>query len=136
MSWDIFVQDLPAEAKTVADIPRDFRPAPLMAQSTLIERIRRVAPEADFRDQAWGRIEGPRFSIEVNIGDTDPVIGFVFHVRGGDLAVGVVADVLERLGLRALDPGSCSGFFERDTAVASLTAWRSYRDQVLGPHGV
>jgi hypothetical protein len=47
------------------------------------------------------------------------------------MAVGIVADVLERLGLRALDPGSNSGFFERDTAVASLTAWRNYRDQVL-----
>ena len=131
MSWDIFVQDLPPDAATVADIPDDFEPAPLMERSALIERIRGVVSEADFGDPAWGRIEGPGFSIEVNIGNEDPVRGFAFHVRGGDLAVGIVADVLERLGLRALDPGSGSGFFERGAAVASLTAWRDYRSRVL-----
>jgi hypothetical protein len=130
VSWDIFVQDLPPDAETVAEIPDDFRPAPLMARSALIERIRGVVPEADFGDPTWGRIEGPGLSIEDNIGDADPVRGFAFHVRGGDMAVGIVANVLERLGLRALDPGSGSGFFERDTAVASLTAWRNHREQV------
>jgi hypothetical protein len=29
VSWDIFVQGLPADAKKIADIPDDFRPASL-----------------------------------------------------------------------------------------------------------
>jgi hypothetical protein len=132
VSWDIFVQDLPADAKTLDKIPDDFRPASLMARSTLIERIKEVAPEADFGDPTWGRIEGPSFSIEVNLGGKDPVESFAFHVRSGDMAAGIVSDILDHLGLRALDPGSDSGFFDRDGAVASLTAWRAYRDHVLG----
>jgi hypothetical protein len=132
MSWDIFVQNLPADARTVAEIPDDFRPAPLMARSALLEQIKEAVPEVDFTDTSRGRIEGPGYSIEVQVGDADPVTSFVFHVRGGDLAAGVVADVLDRLGLRAIDPGSDSGFFSRDTATASLAAWRGYRDRTFG----
>ena len=132
MSWDVFVQDLPADVETLDEIPDDFRPAPLMATAVLIERNKEVVPEADFGEQTWGQIEGPGFSIEVSICDRDPVQSFAFHVRGGDMAAGIVADLLEHLGLRALDPGSASGFFDRQSAFASLTAWRTYRDRVVG----
>jgi len=132
LSWDIFVQDLPADARNVADIPDDFAPRPLMPRQALIDRITEVVPGADFTDPAWGKIDGPDFSIEVNIGEGDPVEGFAFHVRGGDQAAGIVADVLGHLGLRALDMGrDDGGFFDPDDAVENLRRWRAYRDQVV-----
>ena len=45
--------------------------------------IRKVAPEMRFESLEWGTIDGEDYSIEVNIGADDPVMGFAFHLRGG-----------------------------------------------------
>ena len=133
MSWDIFVQDIPPFARSVKEIPDDFDPKPIGNRSDLVARIREVVPNADFSSPAWGSIEGPGYSIEVNMGDDEHVKSFAFHVRGGDQAPFVISDVLEHLGLRAFDPASKSGIFGVDADVTSgLHAWRTYRDQVLG----
>lgn len=132
MSWDIFVQDVPVDAKKIADIPDDFKPAPIGKHSDVIQKIREIVPFADFTDPEWGYIDGEGFSIEVNIPDDDDLLmGFAFHVRGGVTAVGIIADILDQLGLRAIDGGSDTGFFDRDKAQASLLRWRTYRDQVI-----
>ncbi len=142
MSWDIIVQDLPRDAKTVADIPEDFEPQPLMPRHELIARILDVVPGADFSDPTWGLVEGTDYSIEVSIGDEDPVISFAFHVRGGDMVVGVVAAILDHLGLRAIDPGQGedgTGFFDPSLATESLQQWRAFRDRAVAsvdPAGV
>ena len=64
------------------------------------------------------------------MGQSEEVWGFAFHVRGGDAAA-IVADILERLGLRACDFNSSTGFFEREEAAASLGRWREYRDRAM-----
>ena len=90
MSWDIFVQDLPPDAESVADIPSDYQPKSLGPRDALIAKIREIVPSADFSDPSWGHIEGERFSIEVNLGQASVVDSFAFHVRGGEEAVGAV----------------------------------------------
>jgi hypothetical protein len=131
MSWDIFVQDLPATARTLEDIPSDFAPAVLGGRADLIRRIEAVAPSVDFSDPAWGILETSNFSVEFNIGDEDPVQSFALHVRGDDSAAAFVSDLLTRLGLRALDPQSDSGLFEPGgAAVWSLRRWRRFRDSL------
>jgi len=132
MSWDIFVQDLPSEAHRIADIPDDFMPQPIGKRSEIIEKILEVVPVADFSDPSWGIIDGLDFAIEVNIGHDEIVDSFAFHVRGGDTGAGIVADILDHLNLRALDPNSESSFFERETAVQNLNKWREYRNRVIG----
>lgn len=52
MSWDIFVQDLPSDTKTIEDIPDDFVPRPLGLRSDIIAAILNVAPYANFTDPA------------------------------------------------------------------------------------
>ena len=132
MSWDIFVQDIPQGLNSAADMPDDFVPKPLGERRVLIERIREVVRSADFSDPAWGRIDGPDFSIEVNLGEKEEVEGFAFHVRGGDMAALVVAEILERLGLRAFDTGSDSGLFSiGPDSSGGQKRWREYRDRVL-----
>src|SRR5947208_1346225 len=103
MSWDLFIQDFPVNARTVDEIPDDFNPAPLGPRATIIQRILEVAPSADFSDPAWGVIEGDGFSIEVNLGAEEIVNGFALHVRGGDLAAACVVAMIEHLGIRAID---------------------------------
>jgi len=112
VSRDIFIQDLPALAKTVADIPKDFKPLPIGASDEIVERIQRVVPDADLSDVEWGVIEGPTYSVEVNIRKAESVQAFAPHVRGDRAADAVITEIIGALGLRALDSESATGFFE------------------------
>lgn len=132
MSWDIFVQDLPHVAKTLDDIPDDIQPKTIGTRADIIAKIKTVVPSADFSDPSWGIIDGDGFSIEVNIGGKDPLMGFAFHVRGGDAAVGVVAAILEVLGLRAIDSQTGDFFKAGPEALKSFRAWRACRDRLVG----
>lgn len=130
MSWDIFVQDLPADAKSIRDLAADYNGAPLGPRGELIERILQIVPSADFGDPSWGFIDGESFSIEVNLGTEEIVESFAFHVRGGDEAVGVVAAILSHLDLRAID-GQTGELFEwGEEALDSFRRWKAFRDQV------
>jgi hypothetical protein len=132
MSWDIFVQDIPPSITSVKEIPDNFSPAAIGRRPEIIGRILEVVPFADFSDPAWGRIYGSDFSIEVNMGDDDPVFGFAFHVRGGDIAAEVITDILLHLGLRAFDPTAPSGIFKvGEDPVIGLRRWREFRNSVL-----
>ena len=95
MSRDLFVQDIPPGARTVADIPGDFAPCDIGERSSIIAAIRRVVPDADFSDPSWGNLEGPDYSIEVNLGDEGPCTSFALHVQGGDTAAFVVHEILK-----------------------------------------
>jgi hypothetical protein len=132
VSWDLFIQDLPQGINSISEIPDHFRPQPLGPRHELISRIKELVPSADFSDPSWGVIDGPGYSIEVNMGAAEEVDSIGLHVRGGDLVVGLIADLLDQLKVRALDPQSDTGIFQRDEAVASLRRWREYRDQVVG----
>jgi hypothetical protein len=130
MSWDIFVQDIPATANSGDDIPDDFAPLSLGPRSDVIRRILEVVPGADFSDPSWGTFEGPDFSVEFNMGNDTNVEAFAMHVRGGDAAAGFVADLLTRCGWRAFDSASKSGIFDPAQAIESLRRWREYRNQI------
>jgi hypothetical protein len=132
MSFDVFVQDLPRDARTVADIPDDFIPHPIGRREDILAAILRIAPGANFADPTWGLIDGPGYSIEINMGDADPLQSFAFHVRGGQEALLVVAHILHELRLRALAPGTKSGFFEESELGVAYSDWQAYRRQVVG----
>jgi hypothetical protein len=122
------------KASDVQDIPDDFRPGPIGQRGDLIRAIAEVVPSADFSDPSWGIIDGHGFSIEASIGSDETVDCIALFVRGGDIAAGVVLDIVGRLGLRALDTGT-GDFFNPATAVESLRRWRSYRDRAIGHPG-
>ena len=131
MSWNVFVQDRPRQATTVAEVPADYRPASLGKRSATIEKIREVFPDADFSNPSRGRIDEDDCSIEVNLGTEEDCGGFVLHVRGGDAAIGVVAAILQHLHLRALDSQTGEFFNARPEAIESFRQWRAYRDRCL-----
>ena len=112
MSWDVFIQQLPDGVRRVGDIPADFVPGPLGSRSEIVAGIRDVFPNVDFSDPEWGRVEEDQFSIDINIKADDPVKSFALHVRGAAGAGHAVGVLLDRLGFRALDPQSPTGFFE------------------------
>lgn len=131
MSWDIFVQDIPENVQDIDDIPDDFTPKPIGKRSWIIAEIRKVVPFVDFSDPSWGIIEGENFSIEINLGESDTVDSFAFHVRGGnEVAIGIIADILASLRLRALD-SAAGTLFDPAQAVVSMRQWQTYRDRIV-----
>ena len=131
MSWDLFVQDLPADAKTVRGIPSDFRPQSIGKRTDIIAIIKSVVPIVDFSNPSCGVIDGDGWSIEIGIGDEEECRGFAFRIRGESTAIGAVDAILRRLNLRAIDPSSETGFFSSGPeAVQSFARWRSYRNQI------
>ncbi len=132
MSWDIFVQDLPHNVKSVEDIPQDFSPRSLGKRAEIIAKIRAIVPAADFSDPAWGIIAGEGWSIEINMGEEEECECFAFHVRGNGAAPDVIAAILEHLCLRATDPTQPGGLFVAGPqARASFTRWRAFRGRVM-----
>jgi hypothetical protein len=133
MSWDIFVQDLPAGISSVADIPDSFKPGPIGQRSEIMAKLSALYPESNFTDPSWGTLELPGCSIEFNLGSGDKLQSFAMHVRGDERAPVVIGDIIAGLGVRALDPSSASGLFESDPILRSesFTRWKSCRSQVL-----
>lgn len=130
MSWDVFIQHLPASALRVADIPDDFLPLPLGSRADVLRIITRVLPNADATDPTWLVVTGAGYSIEISVGPDDPVTSVALHIRGDDSVIPVVTSLVEALGARALD--SWTGeFFDPVTAVDSIRQWRAYVDQQL-----
>jgi hypothetical protein len=134
MSWDIFVSNFPADAKTANDLPHDFTGKPIGTRQTIIAKIREIAPMAIFPDKSWGKIEGPGLDVEIRLGDSENMTDFAFHVRGSEVSAACVADILRHLKLRALD-STTADFFDLNRAGDGIEQWKTYRDQILSQKG-
>ncbi|HUP45654.1 MAG TPA: hypothetical protein VM779_09095 [Thermoanaerobaculia bacterium] len=129
MSWDVFIQDLPPEARSVRDVPDEFEPRPLGSRAEVIGRIRGAFPDADFTDPTWGRLQREGYSIDISMGDDGEVSGITLHVRGSDDAVGAVVKLIDTIGGRALD--SWTGeLFDQAIALHSIRRWRAYLEEI------
>lgn len=133
MSWDIIVQDIPAAAKSIADIPDDFEPRSIGSRAELIAAISTVLPAADFSDPAWGTFDDPdgRYSVEFGMDDDEEVYSFAMHIRGDETVVPVISAVLKAVGRRAFD-ASAGTIFDESRAYESLKSFNTHRDQTLG----
>ena len=134
MSWDIFVSNFPSEAKTVNDVPHDFMGKPIGTRHEIIAKIREIIPTAVFPDRSWGQISGPGLEVDISLGDDESVTGFAFHVRGSEVSVACVAEILRHLNLRAVDSGT-GDFFDLNHAAAGMQKWKAYRDQIASQKG-
>jgi hypothetical protein len=130
VSFDIFAQDLPPDAKKVSDIPDNFLPKSIGRRADIIAGIFKAAPTVDFSDPAWGTIDGPGFSIEVGVAPEEEIKCVAFHVRGGAEALSIISNILIELGVRALAPGTASGFFVDSEIESAYSRWQAYRKQI------
>jgi hypothetical protein len=130
MSWDISIQDLPADVQSVGNISNDYRPRPLGTRDELIQRIQQLVPQVDFSDPSWGMLDDSEFSIEFNMGSEEICHGFMLHVRGGGSPIATISRLLQHLNVRAIDCQT-GDFFSPEVAQASLRQWQAYRDRVI-----
>src|SRR5688572_30723640 len=124
-SWDIFVQHLPMEARSVSDIPDDYVGEALGERDDVVSRLRSRFPDLDASDRDWLRLERPEYAIDITMSGADSITGMTLHVRGSDHAVDAVAQMIDAFGARGLD--SWTGeLFDPTTAVHSIRKWRAY----------
>lgn len=131
VSWDLFFQRFPAGITSLDEVADDYQSLPLGQRAEVIAAVCAVAPATDFSDPTWGQLDRPDCSVEFNLGSGDPVRSLMLHVRGGSAVTGLVVELQERLGVRAVDMQD-GAFFEPENAATGLAAWRRYRDQVMG----
>ncbi|HWO58857.1 MAG TPA: hypothetical protein VNO31_02285 [Umezawaea sp.] len=131
MSWDVLLSVVPEGFGSIEELPRDFRAPPIGPHGAVEDALRRAVPTIDLADPSWGVIDGPGWSVEVNIGRADPVDAIMLHIRGGgDDALPVVFRVAGELGCRPLD--MTTG--ELLASVDSAEGWwgfQEYRDKVV-----
>ena len=130
MSWDVFIQDLPVDARSVRDVPDSFQPRPLGSRGEVITRVTTRFPDADFSDRSWGRLHRATYSVDISLPDEGETInGVTLHVRGSDEAVDAVIALIDAIGGRAVD--SWTGeLFDQAVALHSMRRWRAYLEEI------
>lgn len=103
MSWNVLLVELPAEARTVRDLPRDFAPNSLGPRDALIARLYKNLPSIDFTDPTWGTLDGGNYSIQFDMGEQLEVDTITLHVEGGEDALRAVQLAAQATGARAFD---------------------------------
>ncbi|MEQ9164893.1 MAG: hypothetical protein RLO12_01440 [Fulvivirga sp.] len=129
MSWDLFVQDW-GNVRTLNEIPEDFQPQPIGTRSEIIQKIKDAEPTVNFEFDTLGVIENEHFSIEFNMGSDELLNSFSMHVRGNELAIPCIGNILKHINLRAAD-GSNGEFFNTDEATEKLENWIKHRNKLL-----
>lgn len=99
MSWHIIVQDVPADAGTIHDIPDGFTPASLgLERRTIVTTAAAVAGTVRDGGSWWFEWVGDGFHIDFNLGRNAEatVDGFAMHSRtnaGRQIAERLVRDL-------------------------------------------
>jgi hypothetical protein len=129
MSWDVFIQHLPASALTVADIADEFEPLPLGRRADVVRTILSIFPTADASDPSWLIWTGSAGTINFGSGTEDLVTCIALHVRADESVIPMIERLIGRLGARAVD--SFTGeLFDPAIAVESIRRWRAYIDEL------
>jgi len=132
MSWDVLLLHLPADITSAHDIPDDYTPPPLGRRHQVLAAVARAEPGADLSDPTWGDLSGPTWSMELNIGSTDPVDSIMLHIRGtGDDVLASVFRLASAFDCKVLD--SSTGGLITPQGPSGWHAFQEFRDRVTGP---
>lgn len=121
--------NVPPDIVRAQDIPENFS-STLGPQPQVLSVIAAILPGLDLSDPAWGILDGQDFSIEFNIGCSDPVDTIMLHVRGGEAAIDPIRHICEHTGWRALDLNIGDFINFSGDPAAGLQKWRDHRDRL------
>ncbi|MCX5381902.1 hypothetical protein [Streptomyces sp. NBC_00083] len=134
MSWDVLLLHLPEGFTSVQELPDSFTPPALGTRHDVLAALGEAVPEADLSDPAWGEIEGPTWSMDLNIGEGEPVDTAMLHIYGsGDDVLVLVLRIARALRCKALDIST--GRLLSGPDVAGWHTFQAYRDRVAGGAG-
>jgi hypothetical protein len=102
-NWNVLLMELPAEARTVKDVPQGFSPKSLGRRDAVIARLCKYLPSTEFSEPTWGTLDAGNYSILFDLGDEIEVDTVTLHVEGGAEALHAVQIAAQALGSRAFD---------------------------------
>lgn len=131
MSWDIWFVAAKTPPPPVKEMPDDWQGTPFGDLNKVRQIITQHLPETDWSDPAWGTYDGPGYSLEFNIGNEDPCISFMIHVRGR----GDVASIIEKLvntpDWYALDSSQGEWWHYIENNKKGWKSFQEYRDSLF-----
>jgi hypothetical protein len=135
VSWDISIQKFAKVYRSISEIPDDAELLALGSRAAVHFAISEVFSNVDWSDPEWGRYESDIGSIEFNNGGTEPLMGFMMHVRAGAEIVPLIVTLCQSQGWSALDCSTGELLEHSAEPEAGVKAWQSYRDQVIRSDG-
>lgn len=132
MSWDVSVFGASTPPPPVSEMPNDWRGTSLGLGAAVREQISACIPDVDWSDPTWGHFRGDGFSFEFNMGQKEPLDGFMIHVRGGGDAVATLLRLAERAKWYLLDCSEGEWLHHCSNPEAGWEEFQAYRDRMLG----
>jgi hypothetical protein len=132
MSWDVLLIKAPPEVTSFSTgkLPEEFI-LELDSRSDVTSLLNEVVPEIQYLDANWARIRTEDFSIELNIGNNDPIEALMLHIYGKENSIEVISRICQRTGWRAYDTSN-DGFIDFDQKSApGFQHWKSYKEKII-----
>ncbi|MCM2577925.1 hypothetical protein [Streptomyces meridianus] len=125
MSWDLLLMPVPDENAVFDELPEDGEGPSLGRRAQVLAALAGTMPDADLSDPAWGVLEGPTWSLEINVSDSDPVEAIMLQVHGtGDDVLTVVHRLAGAVGGVVMDCVADELLVEGETA-----GWHGFQRQ-------
>ncbi|MFG0285999.1 MAG: hypothetical protein ACF8R7_16400 [Phycisphaerales bacterium JB039] len=132
MSWDLFLQQLPAGITSIEDIPDDFRPGPIGTRREVEQLFRESFPGVTFDEPGFWNFRCDDGSIQMFLDESDPIGSIMLACRGGPGICRYIEALAQRWGHPIIDVQPKGGLlFPGQSCEESLERWSDYRDLVV-----
>lgn len=128
MSHDVIIHASSRVPPPVAEMPNDWSWDPLGAADDVRRRISEALPNVDWSDPAWGTLDEPCF--EFNLGDEDPVVSCMVHIRGGADPMSRLFELAQSADWFILDCSAGEWLHHSEDTNAGWEQFQSYRAHV------
>lgn len=103
MSRDVYIMKFSRPYAKIKDVADDDPLLPIGTFEDIRAAISKHLPGTDWTDSAWGIFDSPLSLVEFNLGEDEPPIGFMLHVR---VSTGIdrrIVELCQEQGWVALD---------------------------------
>jgi hypothetical protein len=122
MSWDICLQNIPNQYKSLDDIPDDYKSLSIGPRDDIIKKLKEFNPMINFSDPTWGILTNSDISIEISVGNNKDCDTISIYAHDGNSVPEFVCSLMDFLGLRGIDLNDPQ-FIDIDSAKSSYQKW-------------
>jgi len=127
MSWDVLLLSVSPDVRTINDLGDDFAGESLGTPTEVAHRLRQIFPALDLTDPSWGVLATEEYSVEFSIGDDNPCLSLMLHVRGPESAIEPIQRLCENTGWLAFDTSDGDLIDFSNDPAKGLRQWIEYR---------
>jgi hypothetical protein len=130
MSWDVLITKFSRAYNSLATIPDSEKPYAIGVRSVVRKRVCETFPDVDWADPTWGVWTSPSGSIAFNLGEGDPALTMMLHVRAGVEVVPLIVRLCIANGWQGMDCSSGDFIERRDDLRSGPEAWLASRGKI------